>query len=327
MNTNAEMSNTRSENKVVMKGFSEKGGLVQRLRIILQLSTVFALATLSFLPPAAACVGDQPDGTQQPGESCDDGNTVCGDGCDPNCHLSGCGSGRTCAATGEECDDGNTVSGDGCDSNCTVTACGNGIVTAGEECDDGNTVSGDSCSALCLIDPECPETIAVRDCDTGVPALLSDGTCAQTLVDACLSLDNCGDPRTFKKCLKRQKATLGGEAFRAILLCASQTVVNSCDGALLHIPASYFKNCGLCVDPTPAQRSAAVNDWVYECQNWCGRQKCPKPQQCIWDVEPSNGIFGLKHEGYNHNPDYNNCHGGNGCYTLVSGPCYCKCLL
>ena len=38
---------------------------------------------------------------------------------------------RRALGPGEQCDDGNLVSGDGCDANCTVTACGNGIVTAG----------------------------------------------------------------------------------------------------------------------------------------------------------------------------------------------------
>ncbi|MBY0279601.1 right-handed parallel beta-helix repeat-containing protein [Candidatus Binatia bacterium] len=50
---------------------------------------------------------------------------------------------------GEECDDSNTVDGDGCDSNCTFTACGNGVVTAGEQCDDGNLAAGDCCAATC----------------------------------------------------------------------------------------------------------------------------------------------------------------------------------
>lgn len=54
---------------------------------------------------------------------------------------------------GEECDDGNVIDGDGCDSNCTVTACGNGIPTSGEECDDGNASGGDCCSASCEFEP------------------------------------------------------------------------------------------------------------------------------------------------------------------------------
>lgn len=62
-----------------------------------------------------------PTCTSGPGggpEQCDDGNLVCGDGCDPNCAVSGCGNGFGCPASGEQCDDGNTVSGDGCSMLC-----------------------------------------------------------------------------------------------------------------------------------------------------------------------------------------------------------------
>jgi cysteine-rich repeat protein len=51
---------------------------------------------------------------------------------------------------GEQCDDGNTVSGDGCSSTCQNEAvCGNGILEPGEECDDGNLSNNDACSSLC----------------------------------------------------------------------------------------------------------------------------------------------------------------------------------
>ena len=51
---------------------------------------------------------------------------------------------------GEACDDGNNVDGDGCSANCTVESyCGDGVLDAGEQCDDGNNVNGDGCSALC----------------------------------------------------------------------------------------------------------------------------------------------------------------------------------
>ncbi len=55
---------------------------------------------------------------------------------------------------GEGCDDGNLVDGDGCDSNCTPTGCGNGIVTAGEDCDDGNLAAGDCCGSTCQVEPD-----------------------------------------------------------------------------------------------------------------------------------------------------------------------------
>ena len=49
---------------------------------------------------------------------------------------------------GEVCDDGNTVSGDGCRGDCgKIEVCGDGIVDAGEQCDDGNTNPADGCDA------------------------------------------------------------------------------------------------------------------------------------------------------------------------------------
>jgi len=50
---------------------------------------------------------------------------------------------------GEECDDGGRISGDGCSSQCRIEVCGNGTRDAGEGCDDGNLDGGDGCSATC----------------------------------------------------------------------------------------------------------------------------------------------------------------------------------
>ena len=52
----------------------------------------------------------------------------------------------------EVCDDGNAVSGDGCDSNCHFTGCGNGLKDDTEACDDGNTEDGDGCSRFCDVE-------------------------------------------------------------------------------------------------------------------------------------------------------------------------------
>jgi len=55
----------------------------------------------------------------------------------------------------ETCDDNNSINGDGCDANCQVEfppipVCGNGATESGEECDDGNLLDGDGCSSICL---------------------------------------------------------------------------------------------------------------------------------------------------------------------------------
>ena len=73
-----------------------------------------------------------------------------------------CGDGNL--DPGEECDDGNNVSGDGCSSACREEFCGDGIIQPGEECDDGNNVNGDGCSALCLLEGVCIDG-EIRTCE------------------------------------------------------------------------------------------------------------------------------------------------------------------
>jgi cysteine-rich repeat protein len=54
---------------------------------------------------------------------------------------------------GEACDDGNLVDGDGCQSDCTLlppgSVCGNGVREAGEQCDDSNMKKLDGCDSAC----------------------------------------------------------------------------------------------------------------------------------------------------------------------------------
>lgn len=65
------------------------------------------------------------------------------------CTLRGCGNGAVDEGSSETCDDGNTVTGDGCTSTCLIEGCGNGTPDASETCDDSNTISHDGCSATC----------------------------------------------------------------------------------------------------------------------------------------------------------------------------------
>ena len=77
---------------------------------------------------------------EAPSETCDDGNTNNGDGCDHGCHIE---AGFTCTGNPSVC----------------VSDCGDGVITGNEQCDDGNTMSGDGCSSTCTIEPgwTCPQ--------------------------------------------------------------------------------------------------------------------------------------------------------------------------
>jgi cysteine-rich repeat protein len=98
-------------------------------RAIADHSSVAAPTSARTVDQPTACCGD---GVVEPGEQCDDGNTVSGDGCSSTCQLEPppCGGG----------------SGSGSGSG---AVCGDGIVEPPEQCDDGNTVSGDGCSSTC----------------------------------------------------------------------------------------------------------------------------------------------------------------------------------
>jgi cysteine-rich repeat protein len=104
------------------------------------------------IPPACG------NGRLDPGEACDDGNNVSGDGCPADC-TPPCGDGIL--DPGEACDDGNSVNGDGCSNDCRAAGvCGNGAVTAGEDCDDGNSSDSDGCDASCHFSA-CPTEVPV----------------------------------------------------------------------------------------------------------------------------------------------------------------------
>jgi cysteine-rich repeat protein len=151
--------------------------VVRRFAPLAAVLSIFLVCTVS---PAFAICGDAiPD----PGELCDDGNLIDGDGCDSNCTPTGCGNAVTTA--GEVCDDGNLVSGDGCDSNCTLTACGNGVTAGAETCDDGNLIDGDGCDSNCTL-TACGNAIITTGevCDDG-NLVSGDGCDANCTATAC----------------------------------------------------------------------------------------------------------------------------------------------
>lgn len=103
----------------------------------------------SACPPAPGTCGD---GHLDPGEQCDDGNTVSGDGCSSTCQLEPppprCGDGHV--DPGEECDDGNASNDDACLTTCKRARCGDGHVwTSVEACDPADPATATGCTSHC----------------------------------------------------------------------------------------------------------------------------------------------------------------------------------
>ncbi len=133
-------------------------------------------------PPGNECTGDFcvplcGNGDINDGESCDDGNTLDGDGCSSQCQEEPpheCGN--TILEFSEECDDGNTANADGCSAECELEnpeLCGNTIINPGEQCDDGNHTAADGCGPTCQLEPVCD-----GDEDCPYPFLCENNFCA-----------------------------------------------------------------------------------------------------------------------------------------------------
>ncbi len=140
---------------------------------------------ISCIPDDAVGCGN---GRIDAGETCDDGNTVGGDGCDATCQSSGrCGDGVV--QVGEQCDDGNSLNSDACSNVCKSARCGDAIVNQmAEQCDDGNTVNTDACSNSCTT-PRCGDSIvnqASEQCDDG--NTVNTDACSNSCTSA-----RCGD--------------------------------------------------------------------------------------------------------------------------------------
>ena len=105
-------------------------------------------------------------------ETCDDGNTVAGDGCDENCYEEICGNGFVQPALGEECDDGNDVDDDGCSNDCEFTGevCVNHL-----DCVEANDATG----GCCEWDRCNPDT---GTCDPPIPNMFGD-VCGEDFLD------------------------------------------------------------------------------------------------------------------------------------------------
>lgn len=162
--------------------------------------------------PVCITAGGCGDNITGPGEECDDGNIMDGDGCshdcrsreicgnqitdfnedcdgEPNCssdcHFRRCGNGIVDHPE-EKCDDGG-VDTEGCNADCTYVSCGDRHVNlaAHEECDTGGASA--ECSKFCR-KPICGDlvTSAGEQCDTGTETQFCNADCTSP---------GCGDGR------------------------------------------------------------------------------------------------------------------------------------
>jgi cysteine-rich repeat protein len=151
-----------------------------------------------------ACVGGActdkycSNGKLDPGEECDDGNRVKGDGCENDCKFSchtdsdcqssnACINSGVCGTTTHKCTPLTPkTAGTACGTaencifgNCDAPVCGDGIPAAGvEACDDGNRISGDGCETSCKL--SCSTATAATDCAGKTPPCRT-ATCAGSI--------------------------------------------------------------------------------------------------------------------------------------------------
>ncbi len=147
--------------------------------------------------------GQVQEGMGTPPETCDDGvNDGTYNHCAPGCQMGPrCGDTVVDDLFGETCDDGNTVPGDGCSAVCGDEGiCGDGLVVPPEECDDGTNDGGyGECAPGCIDGPSCGDGVVYdglkedgitpyETCDDGI----NDGTYGGCAPD-CTIGPYCGD--------------------------------------------------------------------------------------------------------------------------------------
>ena len=138
------------------------------------------------------------NGVIEPGETCDDGNTINEDNCTNTCENPECGDSITwnLESGTEECDDGNIFNSDDCTRACENARCGDDIVwhsgSGTETCDDGDALNGTpfNCNATCTgtTEPVCSNGVIEpgETCDDG--NTLNIDSCTDVCEDA-----ECGD--------------------------------------------------------------------------------------------------------------------------------------
>ncbi len=198
-------------------------------------------------------------------ETCDDGNSMNGDGCDNDCTYSctmtsdcddgmACNGAETCntsthvctnpadLADGTSCGGGNVCRG----GSCVAPSCGNTIVETGEDCDDGNSTNGDGCDNDCTY-----SCTAAADCDDG---------------DLCNGVESCNT--TTHVCAGGSSASDGTVCDRDGMtstrdICLSMTcVASSCGDTFVDDTMGGTEDCD---DGNSTNGDGCDNDCTFSC--------------------------------------------------------------
>jgi cysteine-rich repeat protein len=190
---------------------------------------------------------------------------------------------------GEQCDDGNYVSGDGCSEACQLEgldACGDGVVGAGEQCDDGGNAPGDGCSdtcqfeypGACCLPLGCADLTFSGDCALKGGEFFGAGATCEEIGD------KCGPPPQPGACClgdgcaeltEGQCADSGGDYAGEGTLCGEDTCPGCteptgacCVGGLCLVLTAVdcFKNDGLYA----GDESICTSETCESCDDGCG---------------------------------------------------------
>ena len=160
--------------------------------------------------PVCVPIGGCGNGVTNPGEVCDDGNIMSGDGCSADCSSNErCGNGQmdnygADSPIHESCDPGDfglmsPQDMEQCNSDCTPVVCGDGHLNkaAGEACDEGPGPSAICNSPVSCTVPLCGDHIlnmgAGEECDEGGDSPLCNGNRNGVGGAANCHVPECGD--------------------------------------------------------------------------------------------------------------------------------------
>ncbi len=166
-------------------------------------------------------------------------DAACGAGKKCNTHT------RQCVEPGEDCDDGNTVNGDGCSSRCLSegssanysSVCGNGIVERGEDCDFGSSTSHPGCSSTCLSVGASPIGATCGNGDIAGSDLIGGEEC------------DYGDENSVNNC-SPNCLNLGSESINNYsAICGNNVIFDCASDSDCGIGESCNVNSGQCLEP------------------------------------------------------------------------------